>query len=291
MMKNNKQWYLILIGVFCIQTIYIACSIKRSDRGYSKIQKYSNTVSAEQYKKDLLSSNSDVFVPFTYLSSDSHVIKYRLLSPAKLNPGESYPLVLVLHSSGQIGTDNFSQLGLLAKLWATPGVREKYPAYVVAPQFPTRSSNYIPLNGSNILTSSPDSCLSSVLQLIDSLTGVLPVDKRKIYVIGFSMGASTAINSVSLRPDLFAAAVSISGIPEFKAIATLAKTPVWFIHGNTDTENPIKSDSLLYTQLQLKHAKEIRYWEIDQLEHTIYPPLFMEHLIPQWLFRHKKQKN
>jgi hypothetical protein len=40
--------------------------------------------------------------------------------------------------------------------------------------------------------------------------------------------------------------VSISGIPEFNQVGIIAATAAWFIHGNSDTENPIASDSLLY---------------------------------------------
>lgn len=226
-------------------------------------------------KNKLKESSNDDFKPFQY-----HDIHYRLLSPSHTAPSATYPLVLVLHGSGAVGTDNIAQQGVLVKLWAQEDIRNKYPAYILAPQFPQRSSNYMLDSSRNVLVSKPDVSVNTVLQLIDSLKKVLPVNNRKIYVIGFSMGASTALNSVALRPGLFAAAISISGIPDFKRNS---KTPVWLIHGNADHENPFSSDSLFYKTM---HDRHISFWEIDELEHEVYPELYMTDAIPKWLFKH-----
>jgi predicted peptidase len=140
-----------------------------------------------------------------------------------------------------------------------------------------------------VLISTPDPCLSTALQLVDSLKKALAIDERKIYVMGFSMGASSTINSIELRPDLFAAAISISGIPAFSRIKTLAQTPIWFVHGNADPENPYASDSLLYKELRAMHAPQIRFWVIEGLEHMIYSGLYTGDAVPVWLFSHTRR--
>ena len=224
-------------------------------------------------KNKLKASSNDDFKPYQY-----HDIHYRLLSPPDTTA--TYPLVVVLHGSGAVGTDNITQQGVLVKLWAQPDIRTKYPAYVLAPQFPQRSSNYTLDSTRNVLVSAPAPSVNTVLHLIDSLKKVLPINGRKIYVIGFSMGASTALNALALRSDLFAAAISVSGIPDFKRSR---KTPLWLIHGNADHENPFNSDSLFYKTM---HDRHIQFWEIDQLEHEVYPELYMSDAIPKWLFKH-----
>lgn len=243
--------------------------------GHRIIQQKISKEAALAAKNKLKESSNDDFKPGQY-----HDIHYRLLSPLPGNPAATYPLVLVFHGSGAVGRDNIAQQGVLVKLWAQPDIRTKYPAYILAPQFPQRSSNYAVDSGKNVLVSTPDPSVNTVLQLIDSLKKVLPVNGRKIYVIGFSMGASTALNSLALRPDLFAAAVSVSGIPDFKRNN---KIPVWLIHGNADHENPFSSDSLFYKTM---HDRHIKFWEIDQLGHEVYPELYMSDAIPEWLFRH-----
>jgi predicted peptidase len=69
---------------------------------------------------------------------------------------DKYPLVVVYHGSGAIGTDNNVQLGLLHKLFASPEIQSKYPAFVLAPQFPTRSSDYKTDTGEKCFTRHQD---------------------------------------------------------------------------------------------------------------------------------------
>jgi predicted peptidase len=150
-------------------------------------------------------------------------IKYRLFKPKQQSSATvKYPLVVVYHSSGRpVGTDNQAQLGILPKLFASPDIQKSYPAYVLAPQFSTRSSDYVMDATRGVLCSKARPCLQSALQLIDSLKSILPIDSERIYVVGFSMGASTVLNSLSARPDLFAAGISIAGIPQFDKIHQL----------------------------------------------------------------------
>lgn len=274
------------------------------DTGYSRIKDPVSKDSADKVKNRFKEIDNESFVPNQYTGVNNITIRYRLLSPAVTRPEKNgssnpnrqekekekdkYPLVLVLHGSGAVGTDNISQMGILAKLWAQPSIRKKYPAYIVVPQFPQRSSNYTPSPEKKVLVSTPAPCLTTALQLIDSLKKVLSVDEKKIYVIGFSMGGSGTINALDLRPDLFAAGISISGIPDFKNIPALSKTPIWLIHGNADHENPIGGDSLLYKELTALPEHHLKFWEIENLDHAIYSELYTSDLIPRWLFRQKK---
>lgn len=271
--------------------VFTGCTGPRKDSGHYQFQQLQDRETADKLKLSIRQVNDNLFQPFQYTDSNNITIRYRLLNPAKTNSKNRYPLVLVLHGSGAVGADNTSQLGILAKLWAQSFIREKYPAYIVAPQFPQRSSNYVLDENKKVLVSSPAACLSTALQLIDSLKQSLPVDQRKIYVIGFSMGASSAVNALELKPGLFAAAISISGIPSFRQVDLLAQTPLWLIHGNADTENPIGSDSLLYQTLQPLGKRHTLFWEINKFDHDIYAGLFTGDQIPRWLFRHKTPKN
>ena len=282
--KPLSIFFILLVTGFITPT---ACVTSRSDAGYFRTQQRLTKTATDSLKASIRTISNDVFKPYQYTGHNNITINYRLLAPEQVNGKDRYPLVLVLHGSGAIGTDNTSQLGILAKLWAQPAIREKYPAYVVAPQFPQRSSNYALDSTRNVLVSTPDACLSTALQLIDSLKKVLPVNDRKVYVIGFSMGGSGTINAIVLRPDLFTAGVAISGIPAFNQLNTLAQTPIWIIHGNADTENPINTDLLLYKELQSLHSRHTRFWEVDSLEHDIYYRLYTGDAIPKWLFRQR----
>lgn len=229
--------------------------------------------------------SSDNFAADSFPGENNVLIRYRILKPINNKiGGRKFPLIIVFHGSGAIGKDNNSQLGLLAKMWASPDIQTKYPAFVVAPQFESRSSNYILDSNRNVLTSKPEACLFTALQLVDSLKhSSLNIDTTRIYVIGFSMGASTVINAISLRPDLFTAAVSISGIPQFRSMESLKNIPIWFMHGNMDTENPISSDRQFYKEASSNKA--IRFWEFDSVGHdNIFQAFIPVADIPEWLF-------
>ena len=70
-------------------------------------------------------------------------LPYRILAPVPTATLERpAPLVIMLHGSDQLGTDNAAQVGVLAKSWATPVMRARFQAYVVAPQFEKRPVEY-----------------------------------------------------------------------------------------------------------------------------------------------------
>jgi len=75
---------------------------------------------------------------YNYKSDDgeSHVFKYRLLTPEKFEPGMKYPVVLFLHGAGERGDDNKAQLKYLPTWMAEPKMRTAYPCFLIAPQVP-----------------------------------------------------------------------------------------------------------------------------------------------------------
>ena len=246
--------------------------------------------STNALRSTILSLPDDLFQPYSFNGKNKISIQYRQLDPVNKKKGVKYPLVVVLHGSNAIGTDNKAQLGILAKLWAQTTIREKYPAYVIAPQFPVRSSNYTTDSKTGTQVSIPDPCLTTAFQLIDSLKKVFPIDPEKIYIMGMSMGGSGTINAIGLRPDLFAAGIDISGVAAFNNINLMKFTPLWIIHGNADEENPFQSDWILYQKLKALKSEKLRFWEVDGLKHETFYRLYAGEEIPQWLFKQEKKK-
>lgn len=249
-----------------------------------------NTAGAETTKQrisQIRSLDNNVFEPAFFADTEEkNEIKYRLFKPLKKG-GRKYPLVVFFHGSGAIGADNLSHLGILPKLFASAEIQKKYPAYILAPQFPDRSSDYVLDKDRNSLVSNPRSSLKTVLKLIDSLKKELNIDEKRIYAVGFSMGGSTVINSLSARPDLFAAGISISGIPEFGNIEKLSTIPIWLIHGIDDTENPINSDEQFYKEID---KKKIRFWKLKATTHdNVFTPQLLDNTLPRWLFKQRKK--
>ncbi|WP_426325629.1 alpha/beta hydrolase-fold protein [Pedobacter sp. R-06] len=264
----------------------LSCNKSIHTFGKTKIEKSIDSIYLKQRIAEIKGLNIDIFTKGSFKGTADTSIVYRLLKPKSTN--RKLPLVIVFHGSNAVGNDNTSQLGILAKLFATDEIQAKYPTFVLAPQFPSRSSNYVLDHSRNVLTSAPQSCLTTALQLIDSLKNTLNVDEKRIYLIGFSMGASSVINALALKPAIFAAGISISGIPQFNQVNRLANIPIWLIHGNIDAENPFNSDKQFFEEVSYKN--KTRFWEFDNLAHNdIFAPVILTDELPKWLFKNKRK--
>lgn len=220
-----------------------------------------------------------------FTGSNDVKLRYRLLTPASSSSPARYPLVVMLHGSGAIGKDNEKQLSWLARSWAHPVIRSQFPAYVLVPQAPARSADYDKSAIDNELYSKPGMPLNAMLELIEQTIKRYPVDTRRVYVIGFSMGGSATWNALIIRPSLFAAAIPIAGIaPERYHAKQIASIPIMIVHGNADIENPIASDRAMFMALKTQPANKTRFIEYEKLDHRIPPEMIFSIGWREWLF-------
>jgi predicted peptidase len=206
---------------------------------------------------------------------DGITLQYRLMAPPRVIAGQSYPLVVVFHGSGAIGTDNLAQIGPLAKSWAAPERRAQFPAYVLIPQFSQRSAIYA--NGSS--TATPQ--LHVAFALVEQMKRELPVDASRIYALGFSMGGSAVWNALALKPGLFARAVSVAGVPNRDALAVLGDTRFLLVHGDADIENPYTDARAAY---EVADKSRVDFWTYPGLGHEFPQELIATPRLAEWLF-------
>jgi len=210
-------------------------------------------------------------------------VNYRFLKPKTIEQNKKYPLVLIFHGSGAIGTNNTSQMGVLSKMWLLPENREKYPIYVLSPQFAVRSSNYHLDETRNVKASESNEHLDLVLKSIDSLTINENIDPDRIYVMGFSMGGATTSNAISKRPDLFASAINVSGISQFDKMDELIDIPIWIVHGSLDTDNFPQSNFKFFDEMKSKG--KVFLWEYKDKYHNNILSAELVDEIPKWLLK------
>ncbi|GJJ03561.1 phospholipase [Duganella rhizosphaerae] len=238
----------------------------------------------------LKSLDRDVFSNGSY-AGPTGTLGYRMMSPAVLQPGKRYPLIIVLHGSGAIGNDNSSQLGALAMSWSAPVIRKRYPAYILVPQFAERSANYAPSAADGLLAAKPGPNLPTLRALVETLKPQFAIDTDRIYVTGFSMGASAATQAVLQDQNMYAAAVAFSGIaPDRTAAAQLKDLPLLLVHGEADTENPIEPDRALFAALQRQPGgAKARMLEYRGMEHTVPADMLLATAWRDWLFAQHKR--
>ncbi|MEH3113181.1 prolyl oligopeptidase family serine peptidase [Pedobacter terrae] len=242
-----------------------------------------------QVRKQLNDLSVNDYLKQTFSKGDRSV-NYRLLLPVAQRNQKKYPLVITFHNSTRLGTDNERQLEPLARIWLRQDIRQKYRAFVIAPQFQTRSSNYYPDSVQHCLISKPSEDVYLLFDLIREVKSRYPqIDTNRIYLVGYSMGASTAQNLMNMAPKTFAAMVSIAAIPDFVNIKALSQKPIWLIHGRQDHDNPYEGSEYLYRASKGNH--NLLFTTYNKLDHNLITiPLLLSHQIPAWLFSQHKKK-
>ncbi|QDT13368.1 prolyl oligopeptidase family serine peptidase [Planctomycetes bacterium K23_9] len=228
--------------------------------------------------------------------ADAGVLPYRLLAPAKVEPGKKYPLVLFLHGAGERGEDNESQLVHGASEFAKPDRRNQYPAYVVFPQCPKEQrwveSDWDLKSGEGQFPSKPSLPMQLALGLVDQLIDEQPVDSNRCYVTGLSMGGMGTWFAAASEPKRFAAMLEVCGGGDPSWANRYQGIPIWCFHGQSDRVVPVERGREMIVALTLSgQAPEIRYVEYPGVGHNSWTQTFARDDIYDWLFaQERKQK-
>ncbi|MFC7348233.1 prolyl oligopeptidase family serine peptidase [Chryseobacterium zhengzhouense] len=265
--------FLINLSGFLKAQIHTFDQIKIDSTIFTQTRNAINKIPTDQFKK------------FVYKNS-SKELPYRLLFPKNYDKNKKYPIIIAFHNSSRIGNDNEKQLEHLTKIWIREEVYNQYNAFVLAPQFNQRSSIYSE-NPEGILTSKPSDYAHQILELLNEIEKNYTIDKYRIYLIGYSMGASTAQNLMNLRPEKFAAIVSVAAVPDFSNLKAWKNKNIFLIHGQKDTSNPYQGSEELFTKM--KNNKKLIFKTFTELTHdNITIPLLLSDEIPKWLFQQHK---
>src|SRR5699024_6776325 len=197
------------------------------------------------------------FKAHSYEDSLGKTLNYRLLKPAHYDSTQSYPLVLFLHGAGERGSDNFSQLKWGAAHFADPEMREKYPAFVLAPQVPegevwsSLPSAEEPSVFSAEVPEQPTRVMQLTIELLEKLSHKYNVDSPRLYVTGLSMGGFGTFDLIERYPRKFAAAVPICGGGNLSRAFLLKDQPLWVFHGAQDQAVDVQYSRAMVDAIQL----------------------------------------
>lgn len=216
-------------------------------------------------------------------------LPYRLLYPKNYNPRKKYPVVLFLHGSGVRGNDNEKQLASVPAALTESAGREKYQSFILVPQCPAKDV-WVKFPGfPNSLTATPEPtpAARSVFKLLDSLIAHTAIDKKRVYVTGYSMGGEGALDFIARRPELFAAAVPICSVSDTATAKVIRKIPIWVFHGDDDKVNDVKYSRIMIEALKQQGAKPI-YTEYPGVPHNSWTKAYQEPELFGWMFRQRR---
>ena len=250
-----------------------------SSERLARIERFKTESEGLQNKFDARSFQSDWVMP------------YRLFRPeARPESKDKLPLVVYLHGSGGQGDDNQKQLGLGnifgTRVWLLPENQKAHPCYVLAPQSNRGWVRYDPeklKKNEYEIVAGPGQGVSLALEVIDAVRKEFPIDDRRIYVTGQSMGGAGTWNIIAARPGFFSAAVPCCGATSKDDGTNSIETPLWNFHGDSDQTVPVSlsRDRISARRKSGGHPLSTEYAGVD---HNVWEWAYTEPALVDWLF-------
>lgn len=201
---------------------------------------------------------------------EGHGLPFRFYGARKLRGGNEagYPLVIYLHGRG--GDVMTPEQPGEAKTFSEEDNYRKRECFIIAPQCPKDAS----WDGKNS---------AAVVEIIGDLMKNLSVDKKRIYLTGYSMGGYGTFHLLGEEPKLFAAGVPIAGGGDPNKAETFKKVPLWVFHGAKDDVVKPEQSRRMVEALEKARAT-VKYTEYGDGDHGIAGRVYGDVKMHEWLF-------
>lgn len=169
----------------------------------------------------------------------------RIMIPATAAKGAPLPLVIAMHGAG--GSENLFFDGYGRGEVST--LSEQRGWLLVAPR---GSSGFTP---------------GRAAEIVDAVDQLFRVDRRRVFIVGHSMGAAQAVATVQQTPAAFAAVAALGGGGNVRKDAAIQDVPFFIGVGSEDfaLQNARKLDS----SLRDASVKSVRMKEYPGIEHLV----------------------
>jgi predicted esterase len=169
----------------------------------------------------------------------------RLLAPAAVKQGKPLPLVIALHGAGgseNLFFDGYGH-GYIVRLCAERGW------LLVAPRTDGLAFNF------------------PAAAVVDEVSRLYPVDRKRVFVVGHSMGAMQAVRATQDAPGLVAGVAALGGGGASKPSEALKAVPFFIGVGTRDFLRP--SARSLRDSLTKAEVRTVVYREYPEVEHLM----------------------
>lgn len=197
-------------------------------------------------------SSAAEFSAHEWKAPNGFLVRYRLVEPEKVEEGKVYPLVLFMHGLGERGTDNEKQLKHGARGIAETAEKLGEPIFLIAPQCPP-DRLWSPVDEKKtVLTAAkePNQATEGVLALVEEFSKTHPVDAKRFYVTGLSMGGFATWDMLGRAPEKIAAAMPVCGGGDVELVARYKEVPVRAYHGDADEVVPLSASERMVAALK-----------------------------------------
>lgn len=231
---------------------------------------------------------------FKTYGKGGHVLPYRFYMPDNNSEkGTKYPLVIFFHGAGEKGFDNRSQFQRFnpTEFW------KKYPCYVLAPECPERTPQTSNAESVwvNTLFGAREHQMAKeatwpmqmAISLIQEIMHKYPVDDKRVYVTGLSMGGFATWEIMQRKGTWFAAAIPVCGGGDPNYASKIVDIPIWAFHGSADRTVPVECSRYMIEAIRSKGGNP-KYTEYPGVDHDAWSPTYSNTEVWDWLFRQKK---
>ena len=193
--------------------------------------------------------------------------------PKDFDENKEYPLVFFLHGAGERG-DNLDLISLHGYMQYHREQGREYPFIFIAPQCP--ADKYW-------------GCYTeSLLAFLDWLCETLPVDKKRIYLTGLSMGGTGTWMLAMADPKRFAAIAPICGSGICWYAGSLKDVPIYMFHGDCDKVIPISESVTMLRCVNLSGGKA-KLEILNGVEHNAWDYAYSDSKLEEWLLSHTNE--
>lgn len=204
--------------------------------------------------------------------SEHDGLKFAIYGGKSLSAENKYPLVLALHGKSP-NTENGKQVAGWMNTFTKKENESARPCFVVAPLSAQPAAGQgTGWNGGEV---------EQVIKLVKTLVKNLPVDPKRVYIVGHSMGGFGTCHIMGSEPRLFAAAIPVSGVSSGD-VSAMDRKPVWMFHAADDNVVPVTGAREFAEAM--KKDKQFKYTESPTGGHGVVGPVFNDPETHKWLF-------
>lgn len=224
--------------------------------------------------------------------ADGVIHRYQVFIPSRAAGGETPPLILFVHGSGERGDDNRKQV----EVGLAPAIRERldrFPAIVAFPQMHKDKADKHRFN-------------LTALAILDAVQAEFGGDRARTYMTGLSMGGFASFDLALMQPQRFAAVVPVCGgfdapkaadrerVEQLGGLWSLDDAaqrmkgqPFWIFHGAQDDVVPPQRSREMVAALERAGAP-VRYTEFPEADHNAWDAAYASEELWTWLFAQRR---
>ena len=203
-------------------------------------------------------------------SFDRELVPFRLFVPDDYDRSQSYPLVVALHGAG--GDENT----FMDSFGGTLKANARDRGYIVAS-----------VNGRGPYGGYREASAQDVIDVLDLVQRVYPIDENRTYLMGHSMGGGGTVRIGFENADRFAALAPIAGYGSTEDLAKAPDMPLFLAQGELDVLVPVERARNFHQAAQALGMPLVHYVENEGTDHVAIVAEVMSQVF-DWFDSHRR---